>query len=126
MPPEGETKSLQEAEIASVNNWINGTIVVPSTSDYMKIESPMTGKTIGLVALSAEADVHNAVAAAAAAFPAWSALTIKARAAIMLRFHALVQRHASELAELIVLENGKNITEGMGVLYTFTVSDHGR
>ena len=29
----------------------------------------------------------------------------------MLKFHALVQAHAKELAELIVLENGKNIVE---------------
>lgn len=56
-------------------------------------------------------DVNNAVEAARKAFPKWSSLTIKARASYMLKFHALVQAHAKELAELIVLENGKNIVE---------------
>jgi acyl-CoA reductase-like NAD-dependent aldehyde dehydrogenase len=31
----------------------------------------------------------------------------------MLKFHALVNKHANELAELIVAENGKNITEAL-------------
>jgi malonate-semialdehyde dehydrogenase (acetylating)/methylmalonate-semialdehyde dehydrogenase len=38
-------------------------------------------------------------------------MTMKARAALMLKFHALVRENAQELAELIVKENGKNITE---------------
>jgi hypothetical protein len=31
----------------------------------------------------------------------------------MLKFHGLVREHASELAELIVKENGKNMTEAL-------------
>ena len=31
----------------------------------------------------------------------------------MMKFHALVKEHAQELAELIVKENGKNITEAL-------------
>ena len=31
----------------------------------------------------------------------------------MMKFHALVNQHAQELAELIVKENGKNITEAL-------------
>ena len=58
-------------------------------------------------------DANTAVEAASNAFPRWSSLTIKARASYMLKFHALVQAHAKELAELIVLENGKNIVEAL-------------
>ena len=58
-------------------------------------------------------DVAIAVEAASQAFPQWSSLTIKARASLMLKFHALVQAHATELAELIVLENGKNVVEAL-------------
>lgn len=47
------------------------------------------------------------------AFPAWAELTHKARAAIMFRFHHLMEVHADELAELVVRENGKNKTEAL-------------
>mmetsp|Transcript_36631 Transcript_36631/g.59797 ORF Transcript_36631/g.59797 Transcript_36631/m.59797 type:complete len:460 (-) Transcript_36631:243-1622(-) len=40
-------------------------------------------------------------------------MTVKARAALMLKFHALVRSNAKELAQLIVLENGKNMTEAL-------------
>jgi malonate-semialdehyde dehydrogenase (acetylating)/methylmalonate-semialdehyde dehydrogenase len=40
-------------------------------------------------------------------------MTIKARAAIMLKFHGLVRDNAHELAQLIVHENGKNMNEAL-------------
>jgi acyl-CoA reductase-like NAD-dependent aldehyde dehydrogenase len=79
----------------------------------MGVLDPATGKEIAQVAVSNAADVHAAIATAQAAYPQWSRMTMKARATIMLKFHALVRDHAHELAELIVLENGKNITEAL-------------
>lgn len=49
------------------------------------------------VAMSGEGDVEAAVSAGREAFPAWSSMTAKSRAAIMFRFHALVEKHAEEL-----------------------------
>ena len=40
-------------------------------------------------------------------------MTVKSRASIMLKFHSLIRQNATELANLIVLENGKNITEAL-------------
>ena len=37
-----------------------------------------------------------------AALPGWAGLTVKRRAQIMLRFHALIEEHCQELADLIV------------------------
>ena len=95
-----------------VNNFIGGKFLPPSAGQYLNIESPIDGSVIGSVALSNKVDVDSAVAAATEAFPSWSGLTIKSRAAIMLKFHNLVKENANQLAELIVKENGKNITEG--------------
>lgn len=99
--------------VTEVNNYINGSFVPPASNQYMPVLSPSDRSVIGKVGISDASDVDRAVQAAAAAFPAWSSMTIKARAAIMLRFHSLVNQHARELAELIVLENGKNITEAL-------------
>jgi len=63
--------------------------------------------------MSNENDVNQAVEYAQQAFISWSSLTVKARAAIMFRFHALVQQHADELADIVVRENGKNKAEAL-------------
>ena len=96
-----------------IDNYINGTFVPPSTNEYLDVFNPATGAKIASVAVSSAADVDQIVAAAKAALPAWKNLTIKARAALMLRLHALIREHAVELAELIVKENGKNMTEAL-------------
>jgi len=58
-------------------------------------------------------DVDVAVQAASKALPSWKGLTMKSRAAMMLKFHGLVESHKHELAQLIVMENGKNYTEAL-------------
>ncbi len=68
---------------------------------------------IAKVPLSNSGDLDRAVAAAKEAFGGWSGLTIKQRAAIMFKFHELVDAHSEELAAIIVKENGKNFTEAL-------------
>mmetsp|Transcript_17915 Transcript_17915/g.24672 ORF Transcript_17915/g.24672 Transcript_17915/m.24672 type:complete len:560 (-) Transcript_17915:355-2034(-) len=121
MPPNAEvmseatpsTSTTEKEQLIEVNNYINGSFVPPAKSSYLPVTSPTTSKQVGSVALSGKEDVEAAVAAASAAFPSWSKLTIKSRVAIMLKFHNLVRENATELAKLIVLENGKNMTEAL-------------
>eukprot|EP00568_Trieres_chinensis_P004846 CAMPEP_0183293180 /NCGR_PEP_ID=MMETSP0160_2-20130417/1966_1 /TAXON_ID=2839 ORGANISM="Odontella Sinensis, Strain Grunow 1884" /NCGR_SAMPLE_ID=MMETSP0160_2 /ASSEMBLY_ACC=CAM_ASM_000250 /LENGTH=533 /DNA_ID=CAMNT_0025454255 /DNA_START=75 /DNA_END=1676 /DNA_ORIENTATION=+ len=118
MPPAAPTTDNDydlpnEENLATVDNFISGKFVPPSSGNYMPVTSPPNSSKIGTVALSTKSDVDDAVAAAKAALPSWSRLTVKSRAAIMLKFHALVRENARELAELIVLENGKNMTEAL-------------
>lgn len=98
----------------SVDNYINGTFVPPSTNQYLDVLNPSNSQVIGKVALSSSSDVDQAVQVAHQAQQAWAKnTTIKQRAALMLKFHALIQEHAHELAALIVKENGKNMTEAL-------------
>lgn len=97
----------------TIDNYIDAKFVEPSTGNYLNVENPANGDTIGTVGVSSAKDVDTAVAAAETAFLTWSKLTIKGRAAIMMKFHSLVKCHADELADLIVLENGKNKTEAL-------------
>jgi acyl-CoA reductase-like NAD-dependent aldehyde dehydrogenase len=99
--------------IVEVNNYIGGSFVPPSTGQYISVYDPSDTSEIGRVALSSTEDVQKAVESAKEAFKSWSSMTIKARAAIMLKFHALVRDNAQELASLIVKENGKNMTEAL-------------
>ena len=101
-----------------INNVIHGKKVPPSSAEYLPVYSPSSPALshqppIAFVALSSSNDVQTAIQSSKAALPAWSSLTTKARAAIILKFHSLVKQNATELANLIVLENGKNINEAL-------------
>ena len=105
-----------------LRNWIDGEFTDPvsaatdsssTTTPYLPVASPYNGKVIGHVPISTAQDVERAVKAAHAAFPAWSSRTIKDRAAILLRFHALLTKHADPLADMVVLEHGKNKAEAL-------------
>lgn len=70
-------------DIVTVDNYIGGKFVAPSTEKYLDVVNPANSHAIGKVGISNSNDVDDAVAAADAAFPAWAALTVKARAAIV-------------------------------------------
>jgi malonate-semialdehyde dehydrogenase (acetylating)/methylmalonate-semialdehyde dehydrogenase len=101
------------SSITVVENYINGAFCPPSSGEFLDVINPANDAVIGKVAVSTVDDVNQAVDMAQKALESWSNMTIKARAAVMLRFHGLIRDHAQELAELIVLENGKNITEAL-------------
>eukprot|EP00903_Cladosiphon_okamuranus_P010607 g10031.t1 len=95
------------------DNLIDGKSSPPVSGSYTDVVSPSDGTVLGRVAMSGEADVEVAATRAQNAFAAWSGMTAKSRAAIMFRFHALLEEHAEELAELVVAENGKNKAEAL-------------
>jgi acyl-CoA reductase-like NAD-dependent aldehyde dehydrogenase len=70
-------------DITQVHNYIGGKFVPSSSGEFLDVESPATLATIGKVGVSNAKDVDLAVSTAQAAFPAWSSLTVKARAAMV-------------------------------------------
>lgn len=52
---------------------------------------------VSRVAMSGKDEVEAAVAKAEQAFGAWRDMTAKSRAAVMFRFHSLLEQHADEL-----------------------------
>jgi acyl-CoA reductase-like NAD-dependent aldehyde dehydrogenase len=65
-----------------------------------------TGKPTAELALAGPAEVDAAVRAARAALPAWRALPVDQRRSLLLRAGELLTRHAEEITQLIVLDNG--------------------
>ncbi|KNE71096.1 methylmalonate-semialdehyde dehydrogenase (acylating) [Allomyces macrogynus ATCC 38327] len=96
-------------------NYIAGARTAPAAgTPTMPVTTPHSGAVIAHVPLSSASDVRQAVEAAAAAFPAWSARTVKDRVQIVLRYHHLVaSKYADELADLIVKEHGKTKAEAL-------------
>mmetsp|Transcript_8876 Transcript_8876/g.14079 ORF Transcript_8876/g.14079 Transcript_8876/m.14079 type:complete len:491 (-) Transcript_8876:424-1896(-) len=99
--------------VIKCDNYINGKICPSSTGKYLDVVSPHDGNVCAKVALSGQEDVARAVEAARAAQSGWAGLTIKTRAACMMKLHFLIKEHAEELARLATLENGKTFSESL-------------
>ncbi|CAN0367110.1 unnamed protein product, partial [Scytosiphon promiscuus] len=67
------------------------------SGSYLDVISPSDGAVLGRVAMSGKEEVGVAAARAEEAFVGWSGMTAKSRAAVMFRFHALLEKHADEL-----------------------------
>ena len=106
-------KAFENFTMKVVDNVINGELSPPSSGEYIDVVSPADGQTFAKVAVSTAQDVERAIAAAKKAFPAWSSLTVKKRAAVMYKLQHLISEHADELAKMIVRENGKNYSEAL-------------
>ncbi|WP_187969097.1 aldehyde dehydrogenase family protein [Aquibium microcysteis] len=80
-------------------------------SDKGRFETfdPANGAFLARLAQATETDVDDAVAAARAAFEsdAWRGMTPSSRGKLLWRIADLIDRHADELAELEVLDQGK-------------------
>ena len=64
------------------------------------VHDPATGAVRGTVAYASADETRSAIAAAAAALPAWAATPPLQRARVLFRFKALLEAHADELAAL--------------------------
>src|SRR3954469_20819368 len=73
-----------------------------------------TRVVVARVATATDADVRDAVAAARAAFPRWSAVPWQERAAIVDRAADIVRQRRLELAAWLIFEMGKNRVEALG------------
>lgn len=84
-----------------------------SAAAFLPVVSPHDGSIISQVPLSDAACCDAAVNAAQCAFAKWSSRTFKDRAQYLLRFYNILTLHIDELAEIIVLEHGKNKEEAV-------------
>jgi malonate-semialdehyde dehydrogenase (acetylating)/methylmalonate-semialdehyde dehydrogenase len=103
--------SLKPATIA---HYVNGHTVAGGSARQQAVFNPATGAVTGQVALANAADVHSAVAAAKAAFPAWADTPPIRRARVMFKFLELLNLHKDQLAHLITAEHGKVFTDAQG------------
>ncbi|MEU6209182.1 succinic semialdehyde dehydrogenase [Streptomyces sp. NPDC090085] len=69
--------------------------------------TPFTGDRLAELPEATPADVAEAFERARAAQPAWAAVPVRKRAAVLLRFHDLVLARQAEILDLIQLETGK-------------------
>jgi malonate-semialdehyde dehydrogenase (acetylating)/methylmalonate-semialdehyde dehydrogenase len=99
----------------TVGHFIGGETVL-TQGRTQPIYNPSTGAVSGEVELASAATVEQAIANAAAAYPAWRETPPAKRAQVMFRFKMLLEQHADEICELISREHGKVLHDAKGEL----------
>jgi aldehyde dehydrogenase (NAD+) len=94
--------------------YINGQFVMPHGEEMFDLINPTTGQLDGQVRLGDAEDVRRAVAAAKAAFPAFSRSTLAERGAILQRLHDAVLARADDAAAALVEEYGGPLNTSIG------------
>lgn len=97
----------------TIGHHINGEVIRFGGSTAPVYE-PATGQVRANVELASVDGVAKAVAAAKAAFPAWSTTPVTRRAKVMFNFKAIIEARIDEMAEVITREHGKTFDDAKG------------
>jgi succinate-semialdehyde dehydrogenase/glutarate-semialdehyde dehydrogenase len=88
-----------------------------SDGSVLKVENPANKKLLGETSSATVQDGLRAANAAQAAFPAWRKTNPRAKAEILRRCYELMIERKENIAELIVLENGKPYSEAIAEVH---------
>jgi succinate-semialdehyde dehydrogenase/glutarate-semialdehyde dehydrogenase len=108
--------ALQDPALLRTNALIDGHWVAGSAR--FAVNDPATGRKLADVPNLGAKETEAAIAAANAAWPAWRTLTAKQRHTILMKWFALLNQHADDLARIMTAEQGKPLPEARGeVIY---------
>jgi succinate-semialdehyde dehydrogenase / glutarate-semialdehyde dehydrogenase len=105
---------LRDPDLLRTRALIGGKWLDAASGATLEVLNPATREPIGTVPDMGATDTRHAIEAAAAAFPAWAALTAKERAAILRRWYELLMANQDDLATLMTAEQGKPLKEAKG------------
>ncbi len=108
--------SFDPTQPAKLSHFIGGKPFPASGGRWGDVFEPACGKVAAKVPLGGPAEVEAAVAAAAAALPAWANTPPLRRARVLFKFKELLERNADELTALITREHGKILSDARGEL----------
>lgn len=91
----------------NIRNYIDGAFSDPVGGQFLDNIDPSTGNAYGLIPRSQAADVDLAVAAAKAAFPAWSSLSAAERSSWLMKVSNAIDAKLDVLALAESKDNGK-------------------
>jgi succinate-semialdehyde dehydrogenase / glutarate-semialdehyde dehydrogenase len=102
---------LKDPTLLRESCFIGGGWSAADSGATLEVKNPATAQVLGLIPNMGAAEARRAIAAAAAALPAWKARTAKERALIMRRWFDLMIEHQEDLATLMTAEQGKPLAE---------------
>jgi acyl-CoA reductase-like NAD-dependent aldehyde dehydrogenase len=102
-----------QPEVREVKQFIAGTWVDAANGATFDDLDPFTGDVVARVPAGGRADAERAVAAAAAAFPAWSQAPPAARQAVFLKAADILESRMDDVVSLLARETGCTFGFGM-------------
>ncbi|HVQ04252.1 MAG TPA: NAD-dependent succinate-semialdehyde dehydrogenase, partial [Burkholderiaceae bacterium] len=107
---------LQEVALLRTSALIDGHWV--GGGSRFAVNDPATGQKLADVPNLGAKETEAAIAAAHAAWPAWRTMPAKQRHGILMKWFALLNQHADDLARIMTAEQGKPLAEARGeVIY---------
>ncbi len=102
---------LRQAAVNKAHHLIDGVLKPASDGAELDVISPLDGQRLTTMAKGTRADADAAISAARRSFAAggWADMAPAARKAVLLKWAALIEAHALELAVLGVRNNGTEI-----------------
>lgn len=94
----------------TIENYINGELVAPSSGEYLDNYEPATGQVYSQIPQSNQQDLEEAVTAAEAAKTDWAEMAAEERANLMLKLADAIEAAGDELARAEAIDNGKPVT----------------
>jgi succinate-semialdehyde dehydrogenase / glutarate-semialdehyde dehydrogenase len=95
-------------------NYIAGAWVGADDGATLNVTNPATGEVIGQIPKSGHSETMRAIDAAHAAFPAFAAMDLMGRLALLWKLHDALMDNQDSLAELLTREMGKPLAEAKG------------
>jgi len=99
--------SAAPVSLPILSHWIAGAPVEVALEQTGPVYNPATGAVIARVPRGGAPEVDAAVAAAAAAYPAWRDMPLIARSEVFFAWREQLWQHREELAALITRDHGK-------------------
>lgn len=101
-------------QMKKLRYYAGGQWLESSSPKTMDVYDPSTGSVIAQAPCCTAGEVNAAIAAAAAAYPRWSATPVVRRAAVFHKMLRLIDEHMDELTLLVATEHGKVWDEAQG------------
>ncbi|MCY0093815.1 NAD-dependent succinate-semialdehyde dehydrogenase [Hoeflea ulvae] len=102
---------MSHASLVRQENLIAGSWVSADSGRTIDVTNPADGSVIATVPNCGAGETRRAIEAAHAAFPAYAALPLNERVALLRRLHQLILDNLEGLASLLTAEQGKPLAE---------------
>ena len=100
-------KKIKFMKYEKIRNFYNGTFHESSSTENLRVISPLDGNLLSEVPMSSKDELNKAVESAKSAAEGWANATTKERVQVFFRYRRLLEKHCEELTALVSEENGK-------------------
>ncbi|WP_306132804.1 NAD-dependent succinate-semialdehyde dehydrogenase [Roseivivax marinus] len=112
--PKSPLSELADPRLVRNFSYVGGKWQSAASGEAVAVTNPADGEWVGEIASLSAEESRAAVDAAHDAFASWSVTLPQERARLLRRWYELMKEHKDDLARIMVIEQGKPISEALG------------